>query len=89
MGKYPKTPYPIIVEGNIYFIHEQEKNRFFVTHKIPHGPSSSIMEAGIFVISPKNIWHVKGGSDIDESHRIKIFQAIESLRQIINDESVI
>ncbi len=89
MGNYPKAPYPIIVAGDTYFIHEQEKNRFLVTHKIRYGPASSVVETGIFVISPGNIWHVKGRSDIDEMHRNKIIQALSRSGRQINDESVL
>jgi hypothetical protein len=74
-----ETSYTIIIDGFTYFVHEQEKDKFFVTHEIPHSPVSSLLETGIFVISSNKFWHVEGVSEINETHRIKIFQVIETL----------
>ncbi len=78
MRNYPRKPYSINVEGNVYTIHEQEKNKFFVTHEMPHNPMCSFVEMGIFFLSFKKTWHVEGESNINKSHRPGIFQAIES-----------
>jgi|SRR5664279_4548294 len=78
LGDYPKKPYSIIVDGHTYTVHEQERNRFLVTHEIPYTHVISFMVTGIFVLSHKKIWHVEGLSNINEGHRPGIFHAIES-----------
>ena len=78
MTNYPKTPYSIVVDEKVYTIHEQEKNKFFVTHEMPHNPVCSFVEMGIFFLSFKRTWHVEGVSNINISHRSGIFHAIES-----------
>jgi hypothetical protein len=83
MGDYPKIPYPIIIDGSVYFVHEQKKNRFFVTHQIPHSRVSRVVETGIFVFSRDEFWRVDGGSDINERLWDKIFQAIESKSNVL------
>jgi hypothetical protein len=78
MEGYPKTPCLIDVEGCIYTVQEQEKNKFFVTYESPRTHVSSIVETGIFVLSSGQTWHVECQSEIDERYRPGIIQAIES-----------
>jgi len=78
MGNYPKTPFSIIIDGSCYTIHEQDKNKFFITHETPRNHVSSLVETGIFVFSPEKNWHVAGESNINQRHRAKIFHTIES-----------
>ena len=79
MGNYSETTFSIIIDGFTYFVHEQEKDKFFVTHEIPHSPVSSVVESGIFVLSPNKFWHVEGESDINERHKNNILQVIETV----------
>jgi hypothetical protein len=78
MEDYPKKPDLIIIDGYRYTVHEQERNRFFVTHEIPYTKGVTLVASGIFVLSQKKIWHVEGISNINEGHRSGIFRAIES-----------
>jgi hypothetical protein len=78
MDNYPKTPYSVTIDGYAYCVHEQEKNKFFITYEKPYSLVSSLMESATFILSQKRIWYVEGVSNIEKKHFPRILEAIES-----------